>query len=144
MLHFDRVRVLRLVLGLGVLLLLAGCSRADLRTEELIEEGLTEGRAHQVRRLGDDRFVEGDGLVGPGGGLENLRWTLDRQDDLAFCQAVFAAMGERAATAGAAELARLCLMRPDLVAINARWHDSARVDPARQAEIQSAPVSLAA
>lgn len=82
------------------------------------------------------------GLVGPGGGLENLRWTLDRREDLDFCQAVFAAMGEAAATASAAEIAGLCLRRPDLVAINSQWIDAARTSRPVQAEIQSEPVRL--
>lgn len=83
------------------------------------------------------------GLVGPGGGLEHLRWTLDRREDLDFCQAVFAAMGETAATAPAAEIAGLCLRRPDLVAINAMWIEAARTVSPVHAEIQSDPVRLA-
>lgn len=82
------------------------------------------------------------GLVGPGGGLERLRWTLDRREDLEFCQAVFAAMGEAAATASAAEIAALCLRRPDLVAINAMWVDENRTARPVHAEIESAPVRL--
>jgi len=83
------------------------------------------------------------GLVGPGGGIERLRWTLDRAEDLQFCQAVFAALGEDAATASAGALVRLCRERPDLPAINDQWHDEARIDPARQAEIQRGLVRLA-
>lgn len=78
-------------------------------------------------------------LNGPGGGLETLRWTLDYPEDLAFFRAVFAEMGEHAASAGAAEIASLCLRRPDIVAINA-MHAGPR--PAPSAAIQSAPVPL--
>lgn len=78
-------------------------------------------------------------LLGPGGGLERLRWTLDHADDLAFFRAVFEAMGEAAATASAADIAALCLRRPDIPALNARWIDQARLAGAEQAERQTAP-----
>lgn len=81
-------------------------------------------------------------LVGPGQGLEKLRWTLDHAADLAFFQAVYAEMGEAAATASAAEIAALCLRRQDLIAINAahvvdrvRAHD-------HRARVESAPTAL--
>lgn len=83
------------------------------------------------------------GLVGPGGGVERLRWTLDRAEDLQFCQAVFAVLSEDAATASAGALVRLCRERPDLPAINDKLHDEVRLDPARQAEVQRGPVTLA-
>ncbi|WP_417470027.1 cytidylyltransferase domain-containing protein [Maricaulis sp.] len=78
-------------------------------------------------------------LAGPGQGLERLRWTLDYPEDLAFFQAIFAELGEAAATVSAAELAALCLRRPDLVAINANRHNAARLETAQQAETASAP-----
>ncbi|XBQ16428.1 MAG: glycosyltransferase family protein [Oceanicaulis sp.] len=81
-------------------------------------------------------------LRGPGGGLERLRWTLDKPEDLAFFRAVFEAMGERAATAGAAELAGLCLRRPDIVAINAGQCDAARLSADYPATRQTRPVPL--
>lgn len=84
------------------------------------------------------------GLVGPGGGLEKLRWTLDRKEDLDFCQAVFKAMGEAAATASAAEIAALCLRRPDIAAINALWVEATRTLRPRYAHIQSERVLLSA
>jgi spore coat polysaccharide biosynthesis protein SpsF len=83
-------------------------------------------------------------LVGPGQGLERLRWTLDYAEDLEFFQAVYAELGEAAATASAAELAALCLRRPDLVAINAGRLDQRRLDDPERAEIVSAPVALRA
>jgi len=58
-------------------------------------------------------------LTGPGNGLENLRWTLEEPTDLDFCAAVYAELGTRAATIGAAELAALCLRRPDIAGLNA-------------------------
>jgi len=54
-------------------------------------------------------------LRGPGGGLETLQWTLDNDDGLRFCQSIYAELGEAAATVSAAQLAALCLRRPDLV-----------------------------
>lgn len=82
-------------------------------------------------------------LVGPGHGLERLRWTLDYAEDLAFFQAVYDELGEAAATASAAELAALCLRRPDLVAINSARLDTGRLDNPERAEIVSAPISFA-
>lgn len=78
-------------------------------------------------------------LLGPGGGLERLRWTLDHAEDLAFLRAVFAAMGEAAATASAADIAALCLRRPDIPALNARWIDEGRLAGGQIAERQTAP-----
>jgi spore coat polysaccharide biosynthesis protein SpsF (cytidylyltransferase family) len=57
-------------------------------------------------------------LTGPGQGLENLRWTLEEPEDLDFCAAVYAELGDRAASIGAAELAALCLRRPDITGLN--------------------------
>lgn len=82
------------------------------------------------------------GLIGPGGGIERLRWTLDLPEDLQVCQAMFAALGEDAATAGTAALVQLCRDRPDIPALNARFHDEARIDPARTADVQRGPVTL--
>lgn len=81
-------------------------------------------------------------LVGPGQGLERLRWTLDYAEDLAFFEAVYAELGEAAATVSAAQLAALCLRRPDLVAINAGRLDLRRLEDGEQAEIVSAPTTL--
>ncbi|MGF1462262.1 MAG: cytidylyltransferase domain-containing protein, partial [Maricaulaceae bacterium] len=58
-------------------------------------------------------------LTGPGGVFADLRWTLDYEEDLAFFRAVADALGPKAETATAAEIAALCLRRPDLVAIKA-------------------------
>ena len=79
-------------------------------------------------------------LNGPGGGLETLRWVIEREDDLAFFNAVFAALGPRAHEATAAELAGLCLRRPDIAAINAPWADARRLASPDSARFQTAPV----
>ena len=81
-------------------------------------------------------------LNGPAGGLENLRWVLEREEDLAFFAAVFAALGPKAGQASAAEIAGLCLRRPDITAINAPWADTRRLVRPERAALQSAPVRL--
>lgn len=77
-------------------------------------------------------------LLGPGGGIEKLRWTLDRPEDLAFCQAVYETLGEEAATILAADLARFCLQNPDIVAINEDYVDLVRLkNPQRSAIVSN-------
>ena len=70
-----------------------------------------------------------------GGGLEKLRWTLDRPEDLAFCQAVFEALGEEAASISGADLARFCIAHPELSNINACCIDANRTRNPRRADI---------
>lgn len=84
-------------------------------------------------------------LTGPGGGFERLRWSLENAEDLDFCAAVYADLGEAAATVTAAELAALCLRRPDIVRLNA-MHASQEAPSGRAADINTDPVrfSLAA
>ena len=52
-------------------------------------------------------------------------------------------LGERAATASAAELAALVMRRPDIPAINAIRHDDARLVRRRRADVETPPLSLA-
>jgi spore coat polysaccharide biosynthesis protein SpsF (cytidylyltransferase family) len=75
------------------------------------------------RNLDLDRVT----LAGPGGAFARLRWTLDYPEDLTFFRSLYTAMGERAATASAAEIAALCLRRPDLTGTNAHLVDEARL-----------------
>ena len=98
-----------------------------------------EEREHVTTWLRQHAHLQKASLRGPGQGLEKLRWTLDYAEDLAFFQAVYAELGEKAATASAAELVALCLRRPDLTAINSEWHNQLRLDDVDRAEIQSAP-----
>jgi spore coat polysaccharide biosynthesis protein SpsF (cytidylyltransferase family) len=81
-------------------------------------------------------------LTGPGGPFTALRWTLDYPEDYAFLKAAHAALGANAATASAADLASLCMRRPDLVAINAGRHDANRLMPTQQAEIATAAIGF--
>jgi spore coat polysaccharide biosynthesis protein SpsF (cytidylyltransferase family) len=82
-------------------------------------------------------------LSGPGAGLEHLRWTLDHPEDLAFLRAVYAELGERAATAAWAEIAALCLRRPDLVSLNSEHADEARLRHSARAELVTTPARFA-
>ncbi|WP_339739465.1 glycosyltransferase family protein [uncultured Maricaulis sp.] len=99
-------------------------------------------REHVTPWLRQNPHLHHASLSGPGQGLERLRWTLDYAEDLQFFQAVYDELGEAAATASAAELAALCLRRPDLVAINAGRIDECRLENSQQAEIISAPFAL--
>jgi len=83
-------------------------------------------------------------LLGPGHGMERLRWTLDHPEDLAFARAVFEQLGESAATVSAAELAALCLRRPDLMEGLAHRIDENRLGQGSQADYVSFPQSMAA
>lgn len=81
-------------------------------------------------------------LTGPGGDFARMRWTLAWPEDLAFAQAVFAQFGERAASAGASELAAFCLRRPDIVALNAKRSDMLRLKSTLRADIVTEPVAM--
>ncbi len=82
-------------------------------------------------------------LVGPGGGAERQRWTLDYPEDLAFCRAIFAALGEDAAKVSAAALMRFCQANPQITAINEERIDEARFLVSHDAvELHTAPMSL--
>ncbi len=78
-------------------------------------------------------------LNGPGGGLERLRWRVSSDVDFAFAEAMSEALGPRMDELGAAELAALCLRRPDLASINSRATNGWRADAA-PASLQSRPV----
>lgn len=81
-------------------------------------------------------------LTGPGGGLEKLRWVLEEPADLDFCAAIYAELGEKAATVSAAELAALCLRRPDIARLNAACER--RKPMGGEAEFATPPVALTA
>lgn len=81
-------------------------------------------------------------LTGPGNGLENLRWTLEEPADLDFCAAVYAELGEKAATITSAELAALCLRRPDISRLNAALAHTE--EPVGEAEFSTPPMALSA
>jgi len=79
-------------------------------------------------------------LTGPGGGLEHLRWMLETPEDAAFLQALFDALGAKAASATAAEMAALCLRRPDLSEMNADRVDYARLVSPERASVETRPM----
>tara|TARA_R110000868_G_scaffold219607_1_gene470714 strand:- start:18616 stop:19401 length:786 start_codon:yes stop_codon:yes gene_type:complete len=103
---------------------------------------LAADREHVTPWLREHPHLHKACLLGPGQGLERLRWTLDYPEDLAFFQAVYEAAGEAAAMMSAAELAALCLRRPDLVEINASRLNEARLSDPERADIISAPTRL--
>jgi len=65
-------------------------------------------------------------LVGPGGGVERLRWTLDWPEDIAFAQAL-AKITAHHLTNDWENLAAVCAGRKDIMAINAMRVDEARL-----------------
>lgn len=101
-----------------------------------------DDREHVTPWLRRAPHIRRAALVGPGQGLEKMRWTLDHAADLSFFQAVYAEMGEAAATASAAEIAALCLRRQDLIAINAAHIVDRRRAHDRRARVESAPTAL--
>lgn len=66
-------------------------------------------------------------LVGPGGGLERHRWTLDHPDDYSLFAALWDAMGTHADRATTAEILEVLALRPDIAAINQGLVDEARL-----------------
>ncbi len=99
-------------------------------------------REHVTPWLRRHRRLSKASLRGPGGGLERLRWTLDHAADLEFFRACAEAYGADAAQASAAQLAALCLRRPDLARINAAVVDHARLEDQTRAPLQTAPMAL--
>ncbi|MBR9825821.1 MAG: NTP transferase domain-containing protein [Alphaproteobacteria bacterium] len=71
-------------------------------------------RASVTRWMREHALLHKANLRGPGGGLEALDWHISDAESLDLCQAIYDEVGERAATMSAAELAALCLRRPDL------------------------------
>ncbi|MFP4517935.1 MAG: cytidylyltransferase domain-containing protein [Oceanicaulis sp.] len=140
----------------GVLALLAD-SGADIATNAapaLFPDGL-DCEAFEVSLLAIEpanrearRFVDRltgvrlANLRGPGGGLEHLRWRLEGAADIAFAQAVHAALGPAASTAIAAEIAGLCLRRGDIAEMNTALVDQARLIGRDLGAVQTRPVSF--
>lgn len=81
-------------------------------------------------------------LTGPGAPFNAMRWTLDWPEDYQFLTAIAAELGERARNASAAEIASLCLRRPDIAAINAMRIDQNRLASPLRAEIATAPMGF--
>ena len=99
-------------------------------------------REHVTPWIRANPAVRKASLQGPGEPLSGLRWTLDYPEDLDFMRALYAAVGPDAATASAAEYARVCLMRPDIVAINAEHADHGRLALSERAHVETAPHTL--
>ncbi|WP_019959641.1 glycosyltransferase family protein [Woodsholea maritima] len=106
-------------------------------------------RAHPIDWLRTYPPLQKANLTGPGGGLERLRWRVVFDEDVTFARAVYEAMNHRGYgekrtpwDLSAAELAGLCLRRPDLVHINQAWINEARLANRLCADINSAPVQF--
>jgi spore coat polysaccharide biosynthesis protein SpsF (cytidylyltransferase family) len=83
-------------------------------------------------------------LTGPGGDFAHMRWALGWPEDLAFAQAVFDQMGERAASASAAEIASFCMRRPDVAGLNGKRNNAVRLKTKWRADVETPPMSLSA
>jgi spore coat polysaccharide biosynthesis protein SpsF len=59
---------------------------------------------------------------GPGGGMQEHRWTLDYPEDYAFLRALFSLLPPPPAIPSWTEVADLLTLRPDISAINAMRH----------------------
>jgi len=99
-------------------------------------------REHVTPWLRDNGNLVRASLLGPGEGAERLRWTLDYPEDLKFCRAVFDALGETAATVGAAPLIRFCLSNPHIAGINEGRIDEARLAAGDKATLTTARMPL--
>lgn len=97
----------------------------------LLEEDRTatapDAREHVTAGLRRAAHVRRARVVGPGGGVERLRWTLDHPEDVAFAKAL-AAVAADPVGANWRELAALCAAHPEIVAINAARVDTARIE----------------
>lgn len=83
-------------------------------------------------------------LTGPGGDFAQMRWSVRWPEDLKFAEAVFDQLGARAGEASAAELAALCLRRPDIAALNASRANAVRLKATLRADVETPPMSLVA
>jgi len=100
-------------------------------------------REHVTPWIRENSTLVKAALTGPGGGIARMRWTLDYQEDYDFACAIYDALGERAATASAAEIAALVMRRPDIPALNAMRHDETRLAAGPRADVVTPPLSLA-
>ena len=81
-------------------------------------------------------------IQGPAGGIERLRWTLDHPEDVEMFRALYAALGDKAPFATAADYLSMCLRRPDIPAINEMRHDESRLAAAQKPALLGEILSL--
>ena len=96
-------------------------------------------REHVSPWIRSNETIRKASLQGPGEPFTALRWTLDHREDLDFMRALYGVMGDVAPTASAQEYARVCMMRPNIVAINAEHHDEGRLAFSERAHIETSP-----
>ena len=87
-------------------------------------------------------YLQKANLRGPGGALEVLDWRVASEDGIRFAHAVFDELGEGAGSVSAAELAALCLRRPDLQRPVEHVGQASPVVPLQAADIESAIQAL--
>ena len=101
-----------------------------------------EERADPTLWMRQHAYLQKANLRGPGGALEALDWRVSSEDGIRFARAVFDELGEGASTVSAAELAALCLRRPDLQRPVDHVGEASPVVPLQAADIESAIEAL--
>lgn len=99
---------------------------ADLLLAEDETATAADAREHVTAAMRRRDGLRRARLLGPGGGVERLRWTLDHPEDVVFAQALAGAVADPAA-ASWREFAAACAAHPEIVAINAGRIDDARL-----------------
>lgn len=105
---------------------------ADLLLAEDKDATAPDAREHVTAGLRRTPHVRRARIIGPGGGVERLRWTLDHPEDVAFAQAL-AAVTPDPVQADWRTFAALCGAHAGIVAINAARNDTARLEILRAA-----------
>jgi spore coat polysaccharide biosynthesis protein SpsF len=85
-------------------------------------------REHVTEWMREDDSVTRASLPGPGGGVEDLRWTVDYKEDLEFVRAVFAAADRGTDILRCQDVLEILRAHPELVDIN-RPHTSDNRNP---------------
>lgn len=101
-----------------------------------------EERADPTLWMRQHAYLQKANLRGPGGALEALDWRVSSADGVRFARAIFDELGEGAAAVSAAELAALCLRRPDLQRPAEHAGEVNPVVPLQAADIESAIEAL--
>ena len=99
-------------------------------------------RADPTLWMREHAYLQKVNLRGPGGALETLDWRVAGEEGLRFARAVFDELGEAAATVSAAELAALCLRRPDLQRPVHHEGEASPAIPLQAADIETAIAAL--
>lgn len=85
-------------------------------------------REHVTEWMREDNSVTRASLPGPAGGVEDLRWTIDYEEDLTFVRAIYAAAGRVRNVLRCQDVLDILEERPELIDIN-RPHTSDNRNP---------------